>query len=131
MEESASQAVPVPAETVEALRSYTLAKEAARRHNRNLLQFAASFAAALGVESGSWGIMAVANSLENGGTSSWLVGLLLGIMGITGVIAIGMSYLLARAYTQREEAEKQVACHLSKLIELDPRDFLNRLGVDT
>ena len=131
MVEQASPAVQVPPETVEALRSWTLAKEAASRYNRNLLQYAASFAAALGVESGSWGILAVAKSLENGGKFSWLDGLLLGIMAITGVIAVGMSFLLARAYTKREEAEKQVALHLSKLIELDPSDFLQRIGADT
>ena len=119
----------MPPETVEALRNWTLAKEAARRHDRNLLQFGASFAAALGIEAGSSGTIAVADGLvKDGSPDPLLVVLLLVIMAITGVIAIVMSFLLARAYTERQKAEKEAAGHLSRLIELRPHDFLPQSG---
>ena len=128
MSTQASQADPLPPETVEALRSWTLTKEAARRCDRNLLQFAASFAAALGVEASSAGVIAVASGLGTG-IPDWLKWLMLGIMGITGLIAIGMSLLLARAYTERQKAEKEADFALSRLIELSPHEFLPQKGL--
>ena len=48
---------------VVALQGWHKAKEAATRYNRNLLQYGATVAAALGIEAGSGGIIAIANSL--------------------------------------------------------------------
>ena len=129
MADQQSQAGQLPSVTIQALQQWTRAKEAAGRHNRNLLQFGASFGAALGIEAGSWGLVAVAEGLAADNTPLWLFGLLFLIMAFAAGIAIVMAILLLQAYKGREEAEKAAEVHLEALIELVPDNFLPRGGV--
>jgi hypothetical protein len=106
----------------EVLQGWHRAKEAASRNNRNLLQYGAMIAGALGIEAGSSGVIAVASSL---GTLPWwgpvqFMGTTLIMIGIAVVGAV----LALRAYQQRSEAEKAVEQYAIQLIALRPDRFL-------
>jgi len=87
MDKPAAQTSESSQEIVQGLRGWTRAKEAASRYNRNLLQFGAGIAAVLGIEAGSGGIFALANSIVdtgNGGSLPWWALLHLAIVSIGG-----------------------------------------------
>ena len=106
---------------VPALQGWHLAKERARRYNRNLLQYAGGVVALLGIGSGSGAVVAVAQGLEEDPDLPWLaIGI---IAAVVGAIALLLIYFLLRAFGLRGEAERDVADHLSKLIAIDPDRF--------
>jgi hypothetical protein len=113
------------------LRGWHLAKEAASRHNRNLLQYGAGIAAVLGIEAGSGGVFAIANGLTKvGGASAslpWWTWVILGgvsiVAGTTFAILVGF---LVRAFLLRRAAEQKADDHLAKVIALAPDRFLPR-----
>ena len=109
---------------VPALQGWHLAKERARRYNRNLLQYAAGVVAILGIGSGTGAVIAVAQGLERNqdtdGVSSLVI---LIIAAVVAAIALPFIFFLARAFRLRGDAERDVAAHLSTLIALDPDRF--------
>ena len=108
---------------VPALQGWHLAKERARRYNRNLLQYAGGVVALLGIGSGTGAVIAVAKGLEgNEGTDDASVVIMI-IAAVVAAIALPFMYFLARAFWLRGEAERDVADHLSKLIAIDPDRF--------
>jgi hypothetical protein len=109
---------------VPALRGWHLAKEQARRYNRNLLQYAAGVVALLGIGSGTGAVIAVAQGLEgNQDTDDVSSLVILIIAAVVAAIALPFIVFLARAFWLRGEAERDVADHLSELIALDPDRF--------
>ena len=109
---------------VPALQGWHLAKERARRYNRNLLQYAGGVVAILGIGSGTGAVIAVAQGLEGkedgDGVSSLVIYI---IAAVVAAIALPFIYFLIRAFGLRGEAERDVAAHLSTLIALDPDRF--------
>jgi hypothetical protein len=106
----------------EVLQGWHRAKEASSRHNRNLLQYGAMIAGALGIETGSGGVISVASAV---GTLPWwgpvqFMGTTL-IMVVIGAVGAVMAL---RAYQQRSEAEKEVEQYAIQLIALRPDRFL-------
>ena len=104
---------------VEILQGWHRAKEAASRHNRNLLQYGATIAGALGIETGSGGVISVASAV---GTLPWwgplqFMGTTL-IMVVIGVVGPVLAYRL------RSDAEKEVEGYAIQLIALRPDRFL-------
>jgi hypothetical protein len=104
------------------LQGWHRAREASSRHNRNLLQYGAMIAGALGIEAGSSGVIAVASSL---GTLPWwgpvqFMGTTLIMIGIAAVGAV----LALRAYRLRSEAEGEAEQYANQLIALRPDRFL-------
>jgi NADH:ubiquinone oxidoreductase subunit K len=116
-------------ELVEALQGWHRARASAGRYNRNLLQYGAGIAAVLGIEAGSGGIFAIANSLGAvGGEVSlpvWAVFTLVIIGVLAAAVTIILAILLVDTYRRREAAESEAArCH-DKLIALEPDRFLS------
>jgi hypothetical protein len=118
---------------VEALQGWHRAKEADSRSNRNLLQYGAMVAGALGIETGSGGVVSIASAL---GTLPWWgpihfmsMTVIMVIIGVVGAV------LTLRAYHLRSEAEKEVERYAIQLIGLRPDRFLpdadNLLGSQT
>ncbi len=115
-------------------------KEAASRHNRNLLQYAGALAAVLGIQAGSGGIFAIAIALMNAGPSlpdwlpsipQWVTSLPeavkwvfvgVGIAGAAAPVALLVIFLI-RALRYRQEAERQADDHRHNLIAIDPTLF--------
>lgn len=102
---------------------YYVAREDAKRHNRNLLQFAGGIAAVTGISSGSGGILYVANALATDSASGSEVvhpdvfGWILGI-AICAVIVLAVGLFVA--YRKRGTAESKAAKHLGALMRSDP-----------
>lgn len=61
----------LPQKTLEYLVTWQLAKEQAKRRNRNLLQYAAGLTAVLGIIAGTTSLQLVARSLDNSIATSW------------------------------------------------------------
>jgi hypothetical protein len=118
---------------VEVLQGWHRAKEAASRHNRNLLQYGAMIAGALGIETGSGGVISVASAV---GTLPWWGPLqFMGTTLIMVVIGVVGAVLALRAYRLRSDAETEVERYAIQLIALRPDQFLpdadNLLGSQT
>ena len=119
------------------LQGWHRAKEAASRHNRNLLQYAAAIAVVLGIEGSSGGIFAVAIALLMAGETTVAIGALLprwamwvlGGVGIAGVVVVALlASLLIWAFLCRQKAERQADCHRNNIIRLDPGYFPSESG---
>jgi hypothetical protein len=116
----------------EELRGWHRAKEAAKRHNRNLLQYGAGVAAAFGVGAGSGGVLAVANSLTPEGIGSielgsflfWVLGSVFSLSYVTIALAAIQAVLLVFTFFKRQAAEREAMGHLENLIALLPYHFL-------
>ncbi len=108
---------------VPALQGWHLAKERARRYNRNLLQYAGGVVAILGIGSGTGVVLAVAEGLERNQDTDGTSVVIWIIAAVVATIALPFMYFLARAFWLRGEAERDVAAHLSTLIALDPDRF--------
>lgn len=109
----------------EARVEYYQAREDARRHNRNLLQFAGGIAAVTGISSGSGGILYVANALatDNAGGNEVVNSDVFGwILGIATCAVVVLAVGLVVAYRKRGAAEANAAQHLGALMRSDP-DF--------
>ena len=118
-------------EVVHELQAWHLAREAASRCNRNLLQYAAGLAAVLGISAGGGGMIAVANSLGatrlpvgDGSESLVSMDTLIGwIVVATIVVGLVLLILLILTFRERQASEHQTDDHLKKLIALAPRWF--------
>ena len=117
-DEQATQRDP---KLVPAMKGWRLAKERARRYNRNLLQYAGGIVALVGIGSGTGAVVAVAQGLGENLDLPWWAYVIIG--GVVGLIFLFLSIFLLRAFWLRGEAERDVADHLSKLIEIDPDRF--------
>ncbi len=102
------------------MQGWRLAKERARRYNRNLLQYAGGVVALLGIGSGTAAVAAVAQGL---GELDLPWEAIVSIAAVVGLVFLFLSIFLLRAFWLRGEAERDVAEHLSKLIALDPDRF--------
>ena len=107
---------------VEALKGWHRSKEASSRHNRNLLQYGAMIAGALGIEAGSGGVIAIANAV--GGLPWWGPLQFVATAVVTAVIGVSGAVMALRSYRLRYEAEQEVEQYSSRLIELCPEHFL-------
>ena len=113
---------------VPALQGWHLAKERARRYNRNLLQYAAGIAAVLGIGAGSSGLFAVAGALIRTEETSrslpdWAFVILAVAGGVVGVLSIILLAFLAIAFSRRGTAEQDADLAQARLIDLDPDRF--------
>ena len=109
---------------VPALQGWHLAKERARRYNRNLLQYAGGVVALLGIGSGTGAVVAVAQGLEGKQVTDDASSLVITIIAAAiAALALPFIVFLLRAFWLRGEAEREVADHLSKLIAIDPDRF--------
>lgn len=109
---------------VEALQGWHRSKEAATRYNRNLLQYGAMIAAAVSIESGYGGVMAVANSIAVAGLPWWVPFQLVALSLIAAVVVVIGVILVLRAYRLRHTAERDAEDYREKLIALRPEHFL-------
>jgi hypothetical protein len=121
----------------EALRGWYLARQAATRYNRNLLQYGAGLAAVIGINAGTGGMLALADSLalrtavasgetvtnpaqrpmwEFSSPAAWMVVL-------TSVAAVVLLLLLVRSYRDRQRAERSAEAHAERLIAVNPQWF--------
>jgi O-antigen/teichoic acid export membrane protein len=107
---------------VTALQAWQKARDEAARYNRNLLQYAASIAAVLGIGAGSGGLFAVANSLPEAHGDIAVIGLM-AAAGVAAVIAVPLVLLLAWAFRKRGQAETAAVSRMNDLIEIDPKRF--------
>ena len=116
----------IPNEMVKELQRWHLAREAASRHNRDLLQYGAAFAAVLGIEAGSGGILAVATALTSDGDSlpTEVGAILLAVLAIGVVFAVVSGALLIGAFRRRRAAERRADNSLENLIGHAPERFL-------
>lgn len=106
----------------EALQGWHRAREAAARHNRNLVQYGAMIAGALGVETGSGGIFSIASAV--GSLPWWWPIHFAGTSVILATVAVVGVVLALRAYRLRNEAETDVEKYAVQLIALRPDRFL-------
>lgn len=118
-------------ETVRELEGWHLAREAAQRWNRNLLQYGAGVAAVLGLAAGSGGVFAIASSLvglqdTSASLPGWAVGVLGGVTVVASAVFVILMSLLIASYFQRRKAEGAADSHLTKLIGLAPERFIPR-----
>jgi hypothetical protein len=120
-----------PADVVHELQAWRLAREAATRCNRNLLQYAAGLAAVLGISAGGGGMIAVANSLGaarspagDAGALGLSMDVVIGwIVFATIFVGLALLILLIVSFKERRAAERKTAEHLEKLIALAPQWF--------
>ena len=110
------------------LRGYHLAREEATRHNRNLLQYGAAIATALGIGAGSGSIFALADSVAKTQDSAvslpdWAVALLAGLVAILALAVVVLLFLLYGTFMLRRRAEQDMDTHLSRLIDADPARY--------
>lgn len=114
----------VDATVVKELQGWHLAREAAKRHNRNLLQYGAGLTAVLGINVGTGGMLVVAESLaraqEVASQLPWWASGMVTVTTLAGLLLLG---LLIRTYVWRQAAERQADTHLEKLIALAPHWF--------
>lgn len=113
----------VPDLVKEALRDWRLAREAADRANRNVLQYAAGLAAVLGIGGGTGGLVAVANSLRSQPAASpatevlpWLAAWIGGVLVLATLVGLALFIVLIRTYLRRQEWEHKADEHLRRLI---------------
>jgi hypothetical protein len=102
-------------------------RKAASRYNLNLLKYGAMIAA-VSIESGYGGVMAVANSIAVAGLPWWVPFQLLILSLIAGAILVIGVILVLRAYRLRYTAERDVELYMEKLIALRPERFLPDTG---
>lgn len=110
------------AQLVSALQAWQKARDAANRYNRNLLQYAASIAAVLGIGAGSGGIFAVADSLPEAQGDIAVIGLVASV-AVAGGIAAPILLLLVGTFWKRGRAERDAASRMDDLIAIDPKRF--------
>lgn len=107
------------------LSGWRVARQAARRANRNLLQYAASFAALIGIGAGAGGVFAMAEAVNKSTATQVVPGIaLLAALLIASVFAIGLLLLIASAYRNRRAAERRADEHLRRLISARPHHFM-------
>jgi hypothetical protein len=120
---------PASQEWVSDLAAWKLLTDRSERLNRNLIQYAASIAAALGISTGSGGVFALAESVAQKPTIGWEHGLLsvfiLAVTLVAAVTTVVLFGLLANAYRARERAEHEASEHLQALIAAKPEHFLS------
>ena len=80
--------------------------------------------ALLGITAGSAGLIAVADSLQEGSGLQWALFVLAVVPLVAAVVAIGTTLWLYRAYKDRQAAESDAEVHFARLIALDPDRFL-------
>lgn len=110
------------AQLVSALQAWQKARDAANRYNRNLLQYAASIAAVLGIGAGSGGIFAVADSLPEAQGDIAVIGLVASV-AVAGGIAAPILLLLVGTFWKRGRAERDAASRMDELIAINPERF--------
>lgn len=122
---------------LDALQGWHLARQRAKRYNRNLLQYGAGLAAVLGINAGTGGMLKLADSLEirsaraSGDAISeparqvlWDLTSLAGwIVAITAVAAVLLLILLIAAFRERQRAERQADGYVPRLIATAPQWF--------
>lgn len=108
----------------EARVEYYQTREDAKRHNRNLLQFAGGIAAVTGIGSGSGGILYVANALATDSDGSEVVNpdVFVWILVIAVIAVSALAVGLVVAYIRRGIAESHATQRLGTLMRGDP-DF--------
>jgi hypothetical protein len=113
------------------LQGWHLAKEAASRHNRNFLQYAAGLAAVLGINVGGGGMLAIAKSLReasgrpDGPTVSFLPlnTPIDWILAVAMLVGAALLLLVTWTFMRRQAAEGRAERHLERLIALAPQWF--------
>jgi hypothetical protein len=113
------------------LQGWHLAKEEASRHNRNFLQYAAGLAAALGINVGGGGMLAIAKSLNEarpGAAGTRLTFLPLDtpidwILAVAMLVGLILLILLLQTFAKRQAAERRADRHLERLIAISPHWF--------
>ena len=129
-----------PVTEVQALQAWHLARQAARRHNRNLLQCAAGLAAVLGITAGGGGMLALAESLRI--RSEEVAGIpadaaaqsaaaatlretlsspMFWLMAISALVGVILIVQMVAAYRGRQLAERQADANAVKLIAISPQ----------
>jgi hypothetical protein len=109
------------------LSGWRVALSQAERANRNVLQYAAAFAALLGISAGSGGVFAMAKAINENGqlVPEWALS---GAFAVAAICAIVLVCLLWSAYRTRRRAERHADEHFRRLIERRPELFLPRPG---
>jgi hypothetical protein len=109
------------------LSGWRVALAQAERANRNLIQYAAAFAAVLGIGAGSGGVFAMAKAINKSGDGQlvpdWV---LTGAFIVAAVTAVVLVCLLWSAYRNRRRAERSADQHYGGLIQKRPELFLPR-----
>jgi hypothetical protein len=128
MAESARVQLTVAPGVLSDLQGYHQASEEASRQNRNLLQYGAAAATALGIGAGSGSIFALADSVAKTQDSAaslpgWGVALLAGEVTVLGVAVVVLLVLLCRAYVLRRRAEQDADAYLARLIAAEPARY--------
>ncbi|HLF04267.1 MAG TPA: hypothetical protein VI855_03530 [Dehalococcoidia bacterium] len=107
---------------IEALQIWNRAKESANRYNRDLLQYGAMIAGAVGMVAGAGGLTALAGA---GGRLPWWAALQLAVLAVAALVVIAAGVvLLLRTYRLREKSENETEQAMDRLIELRPDQFL-------
>ncbi len=130
---SGSDIGPPPAASawVSDLCEWRVLSDDATRLNRNLIQYAASIGALLGIGAGSGGIFALADAVSSAGSQT-LPSAIVAFVGASGVFifvfGVGLLFLLVRAFRGRTRIEREADEHLRRLIYQKPDQFLPASG---
>jgi Na+/phosphate symporter len=109
------------------LQRWHRAREAAKRHNRNLLQYGAGLTAVLGINIGTGGMLALADSLaETQQEATQLPWWAAAVAALSILAGIFLVVLLVQAFHARQEADRNAEIHLEMLIALAPEWFQPR-----
>lgn len=116
-----AETAPDPA-WIEALSGWHASRDRAQRLNRNLLQYAAAFAAILGIEAGAEGMFRVAQGLRTAQTASPSTEVELVLrLGLT--LSIVLAGLLLLTFIRRALAERAAEEYRAVLIRKRPELF--------
>lgn len=113
---------------ISTLQRWRLAKEAGARANRNVLQYAASLAAILGIGSGAGAVLAVARALSKDESAPHGLSLAVryGLFVALAVLSLALFWGLGANYVRRRLAERESDKCLKELIAADPMHFWPR-----
>jgi hypothetical protein len=107
------------------LSAWRVARQQARRANRNLLQYAGSFAALIGIGAGTGGVFAMAKAVNKSTETQIVPGwALMAALVVASIFAVGLLLLIWSAYRTRRTAERHADEHLRHLISIRPHHFL-------
>lgn len=109
------------------LAAWKVLTERADHLNRNLVQYAASIAAALGISTGSGGVFALAQAVAQKTSeelSAFLTGFIEVVSGVAAAMTLVLLALLISTYRARARTEHDAAEHLKALIAAKPDHFL-------